>query len=301
MQRPPRLSTGARVALVAPAGPLHDHQEVERAIDNARALGFETMVAAHASGRAGYFSASDAERLEDFNGALRDDRVDGIWCLRGGYGSMRLLRDIDYAALRRHPRALIGYSDITALHCAVQAECNLVSYHGPTARAALDAFSRESLVHALAHEESCGVAPNARVLRHGRASGRLVGGNLALVASLVGTPWAAKLDGALLVLEDVNEAIYRVDRMLQQLLLSGSLAGCRGIIFGECTNCPEVADGGGARTLDEVLTEIADTIDVPCMAGIPLGHIVSQWTLPLGSAAELDTDALTLWTRERDR
>ena len=301
MHRPPRLSAGARVALVAPAGPLRDQQEVERAIDNARSLGWDTTVSAHASGRTGYFSGSDAERLDDFNGALRDDRVDGIWCLRGGYGSMRLLRGIDYAALRRHPRALIGYSDITALHCAVQAECAIVSYHGPTARAAMDDFSRASLTHAVAHEESCGVASGARVLRKGRASGRLAGGNLALIASLVGTPWAARLDGAILVLEDVNEAIYRVDRMFQQLVLSGSLTGCRGIIFGECTNCPEIADGGGSRTLDEVLTEIADAIDVPCMAGIPLGHITSQWTIPLGAEAELDCDALTLWTTERDR
>jgi muramoyltetrapeptide carboxypeptidase len=296
MLRPPTLSAGARVALVAPAGPLRNQSEIERAIDNARSLGWETDVAPHANGRHGYFSASDADRLADINGALRDDRIDGIWCLRGGYGAMRLLPGIDYAALRRHPRALIGYSDITALHCAVQIECDAISYHAPTARTAIDEFSRRSLTLALTHQESCGKAPNARVLRAGRATGRLAGGNLALVASLVGTRWAARLDGALLVLEDVNEATYRVDRMFQQLLLSGSLQGCRGIIFGECTNCPEDADGGGSRTLDEVLTEIADVLGVPCMAGIPLGHISSQWTIPLGEQAELDTSFRTLRT-----
>jgi muramoyltetrapeptide carboxypeptidase len=296
MQRPPKLSAGARVALIAPAGPLRDEEEVERAIDNARTFGWDAVASIHAHGRHGYFSAPDEHRLADLNAALRDNRVDAIWCLRGGYGTMRLLPGIDYDALRRRPRALIGYSDITALHAAVQRECGVVSYHGPTARAPIDEFSRQSLSRALAHEESCGIATNARVLRAGRASGRLAGGNLALIASLVGTPWQLDLDGALLVLEDVNEAVYRVDRMLQQLLLSGSLNGCRAIIFGECTNCQEEADGGGSRTLEAVLTEIATTIDVPCMAGVPLGHIASQWTIPLGAEGEIDTKTQTLRT-----
>lgn len=301
MHRPPPLSAGARVALVAPAGPLRDEKEIERAVDNARSLGWDADVASHASGRTGYFSASDADRLADLNRALRDDRVDAIWCLRGGYGAMRLLSGIDYTALRRNPRALIGFSDITALHCAVQAECDVMSYHGPSARSSIDEFSRSSLTRALTHQESCGAAPNARVLREGHARGRLAGGNLALIASLVGTRWAARLDGALLVLEDVNEATYRIDRMLQQLLLSGSLEGCRGIIFGECTSCPEEADGGGSRTLDEVLTEVAESLGVPCMAGIPLGHIASQWTIPLGEQGELNTESRTLRTTGRDR
>ena len=296
MHRPSPLSSGARVALIAPAGPLRDEREVERAIENARLLGWDATVSQHARGRVGYFSATDEHRLADLNDALRNDRVDAIWCLRGGYGAMRLLPGVDYDAMRRNPRALIGFSDITALHAAVHRECGIVSYHAPTARAPIDDFSRESLALALAHAESCGVATNARVLRAGRASGRLAGGNLALVAALVGTPWQLRFDGALLVLEDINEAVYRVDRMLQQLLLSGSLAGCRGMIFGECTNCPEEADGGGSRTLDAVLTEIADVLGVPCMAGIPLGHIKSQWTIPLGAQGELDTDARTLRT-----
>lgn len=296
MHRPPPLSPGARVALVAPAGPLRDEQEFERAIDNARSFGWDAVVSPHARGRVGYFSATDEHRLADLNGALRDDRVDAIWCLRGGYGAMRLLPGIDFEALRRHPRALIGFSDITALHAAVQRECEVVSYHAPTARSAIDDFSRRSLKLALAHDESCGQAPNARVLREGRASGRLAGGNLALVTALVGTPWQLQLDGALLVLEDINEPVYRVDRMLQQLLLSRSLEGCRGIIFGECTNCPEEADGGGSRTLDAVLADIANVIGVPCMAGIPLGHIASQWTIPLGANGAMDTAKQTLET-----
>jgi muramoyltetrapeptide carboxypeptidase len=156
---------------------------------------------------------------------------------------MRLLPDVDWDALRARPRPLIGYSDITALHCGVAAEVpGLVSFHGPTARAVLTPFSERSLVAALTGTgDPCGAAPEARTLRGGRATGRLAGGNLALLAALAGTPWAPRFDGAIVVLEDVNEATYRIDRMLRQLLLAGAFDGCRGIAFGQCTACPRSA------------------------------------------------------------
>jgi muramoyltetrapeptide carboxypeptidase len=176
----------------------------------------------------------------------------------------------------------------------VAARCGLVSYHAPTARAELTPFSRRSLERAVVRRgDPCGAAPDARVLRGGRAAGVLAGGNLALLAALAGTPYAPELDGAILVLEDVNEAVYRVDRMLQQLLLAGLLAGCRAIVFGHCTSCPEESDDG-ARRLDDVVAEVAAALDVPCLAGVPVGHIDDQWTLPLGAAAELDAEGKTL-------
>ena len=155
----------------------------------------------------------------------------------------------------------------------------------------LSDFSRDSLMRALVDAgDSCGTASDVRVLREGAAEGRLAGGNLALLAALVGTPWAPELEGAILVLEDVNEAVYRVDRMLVQLRLSGLLDGVRGIAFGHCTDCPEEARDG-RRALDDVLRETADALDVPCVAGIPVGHIADQWTIPLGARAELDAAA----------
>jgi muramoyltetrapeptide carboxypeptidase len=287
-RRPPPLAPGARVALVAPAGPLRGETELARAVENARSLGWEPVIGTHALARTGYFAGSDAERAADLNRALGDDAVDGVWCLRGGYGAMRLLDVVDYAALRQRPKAVVGYSDVTALHCALAVECGLVSYHGPTARAELTPFSRASLARAVARDgDPCGAAPGVRVLRDGRARGRLAGGNLALLAALVGTPWAPRLDGAILVLEDVNESVYRVDRMLRQLLLAGVLRGCVALVFGECTDCPEESDDG-ARRLDDVLAEIADVLRVPCLAGVPVGHIADQWTLPLGAVAEVD-------------
>lgn len=296
MRRPPPLRAGARVALVAPAGPLRGEEDLRRAVENARSFGWEPVVGEHALARCGYLAGADRERLHDLNAALATETIDGIWCLRGGYGAMRLLEHVDYDAMRRRPKVLLGYSDITALHAAMATRANVITYHGPTARAALTPFSRASLERALRGDDPCGVAPDARPLVGGRARGPLAGGNLALLCALCGTPYAPTLEGAILVMEDVNEAVYRVDRMLSQLHLSGMLARCAGIIFGRFTDVPTDApeEATGARTLDDVLSETAARAGVPCITGAPVGHIDDQWTLPLGATAELDADARTL-------
>jgi muramoyltetrapeptide carboxypeptidase len=291
---PPLLAPGARVALVAPAGPLRGEEELARAIANVRSLGWEPAVGAHVLDRHGYFAGNDLQRLADLNGALCDDAVDAVWCLRGGYGAMRILPAVEYDALRRRPKAIVGYSDITALHAAIRRHVGLVTFHGPTARARLSDFSRASLRRALVEgHDPCGEWADARVLRGGRAEGALAGGNLALVSALAGTPFAPRCDGAIVVFEDINEPVYRVDRMLRQLLLAGVLTGARALLFGACTNCPEAADDG-SRRLDDVVRETADLLGVPAVTGIPVGHIDDQWTLPLGAHAALDTDAKRL-------
>lgn len=291
---PPLLAPGARVALLAPAGPLREEVEFGRALANARALGWEPVLARNARSRAGYLAGTDEQRLSDLNDMIRDATIDGIWCLRGGYGSMRLLTGIDYAALRARPRALIGYSDITALHLAVHARCDIITFHGPTARSALSPFSRHSLERAVQRgADPCGAWSSAHALRGGRATGRLEGGNLAIVTALIGTPYAARLDGAILVLEDVNEPVYRIDRMLRQLALSGALGRLRGLVFGSFTE-RGVDDDEGERPLVDVLREAAQLVGGPCLAGVPVGHLEDQWTLPLGATAVLDADALTL-------
>ena len=291
MRVPELLAPGARVALVSPAGPLRGEGDLVRAVDNARSLGWEPVVGAHARGREGYFAGHDAERLADLNRALADDTIDAVWCLRGGYGAMRLLDRLDYDAIERRPKAIIGYSDVTALHAAIGRRTGLVTFHGPTAREPLTPFSRASLLRALVEGgDPCGSARGARVVRRGTAVGRLAGGNLSLLASLCGTPYFPRLDGALLVLEEVNEAVYRIDRMLTQLRLAGALAGVCGSVFGHATDSP--AGDDGERPLDAVLAEVADALEVPCVAGVPIGHIEQQWTLPLGMAAELDEGAV---------
>jgi muramoyltetrapeptide carboxypeptidase len=285
---------GARVALVAPAGPLRNEAELAASMEHARDLGWEPTAAPNALARHGYLAGTDELRLADLNAALRDDDVDGIWCVRGGYGAMRLLQHVDYDALARRPKPLIGYSDITALHAAIGARSHVVSYHGPTARSSLTGFSRDSLARATVdHRDPCGTAPLAATLRGGRAEGRLVGGNLALLASLVGTPYAPDYTDAILVLEDVGETTYRIDRMLRQLELSGALGKVAGIAFGQFTDGSEPGDAA-SLPLDDILAEAADAAGVPAISGIPIGHVDDQWTIPLGARAELDADSCTI-------
>ena len=289
----PALAAGARVALVAPAGPLKLPADLDRALENARTLGWDTVVGEHAEERHAYFAGTDADRLGDLNKALRDDSIDGVWCLRGGYGSMRLLEGVDYDALRRRPKVVIGYSDITALHCAIAVRAKVASIHGPTARTKLTPFSERSLRTAASLSgDPCGVASKAQTLVPGRARGRLVGGNLALLAALHGTPYQPNYDGAILVLEDVNEAAYRLERLLLQFRLSGVLQRCAALAYGSFTNTGETEDKtlGGERSVDEVLREAAELAGVPTLCGIPMGHINDQWSLPLGCDAELDAD-----------
>lgn len=288
------LGPGARIALVAPAGPLQKPDELSRAQDNVRTLGWEPVTAPHATNRTGYLAGLDRDRLDDINSALRDPKIDALWCLRGGYGMIRILPGVDYDALSRTPKAIIGYSDISALHAAVQRKCRLITYHGPTAREPLTRFSHDSLERAVIDRaDSCGTAPGAREINPGKAEGILVGGNLAVLASLCGTAFAPDMTDGILILEDINEPVYRIDRMLQQLLLSGTLNGCKAIVFGQCVKCAE-DDTGRARLFDEVLGEIALELGVPCLAGVPVGHISEQWTIPLGATAQLDTKTRTL-------
>ncbi len=290
---PSPLGAGARVALIAPAGPLAGPLDVAHAEANARALGWEPVVAPHALARNGYFAGTDAERLRDLQAALDDPTVDGLWCLRGGYGTMRLLPALDLDALRARPRTLIGFSDITALHAVWQA-AGLASFHGPVARNPLSAFSRNSLQRAVIDgTEPAGHWAEAVCVRDGVAEGRLMGGNLALVAALAGTPWALSFRDAIVVLEDVHEATYRLDRMLVQLRLAGAFDGCRGIVFGQCTDCPDSSDDG-RRTLHDLVAELAEALDVPALLGVPVGHISDQWTLPFGAVATLDATRQSL-------
>lgn len=249
-------------------------------------MGWTPVAGEHVLARRGYLAGTDRQRLDDLNRAIRDPSIDAIWCVRGGYGVLRILADVDFDALRRAPKALIGFSDITALHAAIGRRAGIVSYHGPFPNRRLSDFSRASLERAVkTRENPAGTTSDAQVLVPGRARGPLAGGNLALLAALAGTPYFPVLDGAILVLEDVGEAVYRIDRMLRHLRLTGALDRVAGLMFGAFT---ELGDEGDGLALAEVLRETAEALGVPCLAGVPVGHVADQWTLPLRAAAELD-------------
>ena len=297
MHFPPLLGPGSHVALISPAGPFRDDTELDRAKANVLRFGWEPIVMTNARARDGYLAGSDEQRARDINSAIGDDTIHALWCLRGGYGAMRILDALDYEGMERTPKAVIGYSDVTALHAAFGKRSNLITFHGPTARQSIPPFAFESLHNAVAKGvEPCGQMSQARTIRGGKAAGRLVGGNLALLTALAGTPYSPDYSGAILVIEDVNEAHYRIDRMLTTLHLSGALSGLAGLVFGRFTDIPKEF-GDEEWSLDRVLADAARRAGVPCVANAPFGHIDDQWTIPLGAMAELDADAKMLCVR----
>lgn len=299
--RPPRLAPGTRVALVAPAGPLLERDDLTRAVALAEALGFAAVLGDHAAHRHGYLAGRDEERLADLQRAITDPRIDAIWCLRGGYGVTRILDRLDLSPLRAKPKALVGFSDITALLLAAHATSGVVAFHGPVARRPMTAFSRRGFERVLMSSEAAGpleilpapdgvLVPTANrivTISKGVAAGPLIGGNLSLLHCLIGTPWFPRLDGAILFLEDVNEKLYAVDRMLTHLRSIGAFAKLAGVAIGQFTELTR-SGADGALGLDEVLATYFEPLGVPVAAGFPIGHVDDQWTLPIGVAAELD-------------
>jgi muramoyltetrapeptide carboxypeptidase len=278
-----------------------ERDHIHRAVELCRALDYDPVVAEHAAGRYGYLAGTDAERLADLNAAIRDRAIDAIWCLRGGYGITRILDGVDFAALARAPKPVIGLSDITALLAGVTRVSGLVAFHAPVARHAMPAFSRRHFERVLTCAEPAGLlerlpAPpdvllpqGDRIvsLREGIAEGPLAGGNLSLLQCLIGTRWFPDLDGAILVLEDVNEDLYRVDRMLAHLRSVGALSRLAGVAIGRFTEM-KCHNADGVFGFDEVLSHYLAPLGVPVALGFPFGHIDDQWTLPLGARARLD-------------
>jgi muramoyltetrapeptide carboxypeptidase len=301
--RPPRLARGCRIALVAPAGPLLERDDITRAETLCRALDYEPVPGAHVGGHYGYFSGTDEERLADLNAAFRDPSIDAVWCIRGGYGVTRILDRVDFEALAGRPRPVIGYSDITALLAGVVRRAGLVAFHAPTARAEMPLFSRLHFGQVLTEPSPAGplqplptppdilVPHENRVvtIRGGVAEGPLAGGNLSLLQCLIGSPYFPDLDGALLFLEDVNEDLYRIDRMLAHLRMVGALARLSGVLVGRFTNLKRHMSDG-ALGVDQVLDHYFGPLGVPVAFGLPIGHIDAQWTLPVGVRARFDAE-----------
>lgn len=286
------LPTGSLIGVIAPAGPV----EAERlALVPAlyEAFGYRCRVYPGCAQRLGYLAGPDAQRLADLHAALADDDVAALHAIRGGYGCMRILDRIDLQLLRRKPKLLVGYSDLTALH-ALWAREGLPSLHAPMAASDMLLPGREADRDALfavlqgglrAGDVLAPALEPADLHGPGVAEGRLIGGNLSLVAALLGTPWAWDAQGAILFLEDVNEELYRVDRLLTQLRLAGVLDAAAGFILGSFTE---------ATAPTELLRQTLLPLNKPLLAGWPSGHGTPNRPLPLGLRARLDANAGTL-------
>ncbi len=283
------LKPGDLVAVVAPAGPVSAEQlAAVPALYQRHGLRVRLYPGCHAS--TGYLAGPDALRLADLHAALADGEVAAIHCLRGGYGAMRLLPDIDTALVRRAAKLLIGYSDITALH-ALWARCGLASLHAPMPASDLVQPGREAdeaklfglLLAGLREGDVLAPALDPTGLRvPGHAQGMLIGGNLSLVAALLGTPWAWRARGAILFLEDVSEEPYRVDRLLTQLRLAGVLDAVAGFVLGSFTE-----EASPTALLQDMLCGLGK----PVLGGWPTGHGTPNHPLPMGLPVALDATA----------
>jgi muramoyltetrapeptide carboxypeptidase len=252
------------------------------------ALGLVGVPGTAASARAGYLAGSDAMRAADLQDAIDDDAIDAIWALRGGYGTVRLLPLVSFEGMRESPKAYVGFSDNTSIHLAL-ARLGVVSFHGPHAGGDFPEFAAQSFRNALFGDAPSLIAPADAPLESwcsGVAEGRLIGGNLALLAAAEGTPYAGPFDDAILFIEDVTEAPYRVDRLMMQLSLSGSFDRVAGVIVGQFTDC----DDATTRATD-VIRESLAPLHIPVLANAPIGHVPNNWTVPVGIRARLDADA----------
>ena len=277
---PQKLRKGDTVAVLATSGPC-DASRLDAGVQYLQGLGLNVRVmqSCHAS-HGTYLAGSDAVRLQDLHTAFADPTVKGIIVARGGYGAARLLPYIDYDLLRRNPKIFVGYSDVTALHTAINQLCGFATFHGPmvtgiSRESSTDTVTLKSLEDALFNARGTPPIVQPKTLVPGRARGVLTGGNLCVIASLLGTPYEIKTRGRILFLEEINEEPYRVDRLLLQLKLAGKLRDAAGIVLGDFT--PETM-----QTLHMTISEIIVPEGVPTVYGLSCGHALPNITLMLG-------------------
>lgn len=298
--KPPRLRSGDKVGLVSPATAAFETEATEIWVDALESLGFKVALGENYYDRHGYFAGEDAARASDINTFFRDVDIKMIFA-RGGWGAPRLLPLLDYELIRENPKVLLGYSDATALINAVHAKTGLVTFHGPSP---LNNFSAEHFRRVIMNGEQytlnnpAFITDNSlvqtenriRTIRGGKATGRILGGNLSLLTAVTGSGYLPDWDDCILFIEDVDEAVYRIDRMMTELSLAGVLGKIRGFVFGRCTEC-EPGIGFGSLTMEEMLAEHVAPLGIPAFSGSMIGHIDEQFTIPLGIDVEIDADA----------
>ncbi len=299
------LKAGDTVGLITPATYVSDPDQLAEAARTVRFFGLKARWGKNVGKRAGYLAGTVAERVSDLHDMFRDREVAGVFAIRGGYGAMQLLDDIDYGLVRSNPKVFLGYSDITALHLAFNRKAGLVTFHGPVVLSQFSAYTQSYFRKALFETSPMGVITNPpeanplrpehtlRTVRAGRARGRLIGGNLTLVSTTMGTPYEIETAGRIVFLEDIGEEPYRIDRMLTQLRLAGKLQQAAGIVIGECTDCKPndyKPSFESTYSLGEVLDHLLGDLPVPVLAGLTFGHTADQVTLPEGVMSTLDAD-----------
>lgn len=283
--KPTRLKPGDTIGIVAPAGPF-DPEKFMKGTAVLESMGFRTVFDETIFQKSGFFAGTDVQRAEQVNRLFADTTVQAIACARGGYGSMRTLGFLDFETIQKFPKIFVGFSDISVLLSVLHDRCDLVTFHGPvvTTLADADPETVAAMQRALTSDAPLELSPeNGMVVRPGLASGPVAGGNLTTLCHLVGTPYAPSFKGKILLLEDLGEAPYRIDRMLTQMKLAGCFNGIAGLILGSFKEC------GFLSEIYALVGDLFDEMDVPVMAGFEIGHGRRNIMIPLGLGATLDT------------
>lgn len=306
--RPKALRRGDTISVIAPAGPVV-RERIEKAFEFLRARGYRIKTHGEVFRKTGYLAGDDSTRAGELMAAFADPESTAVWCARGGYGVSRILSRLDYDLIARHPKVFVGFSDITGLHLAFQNLTGLVTFHGPNlqdgfgAAEPMSPTTEAALWKSIAadgehttgmqlstYAEDAVAGVSIQALVPGIANGRLTGGNLSVLAGLVGTPYDVDTEGRILFLEDVNEPVYRVDRYLSQLALAGKLKAAAGILLGSF-NFDEADPNETPEKMNALLAEYFGPLEVPVLTGLPAGHQRENWALPIGGLVEVNANA----------
>ena len=303
-----RLQKGDTIGLIGPSGVARDPDALRRAIAQIERMGYRVKPGESCFLQYGYLSGPDDVRARDVNRMFLDDEVDAIFCTRGGYGTMRMLDMLDYGAIAAHPKIFMGLSDVTAMHLALLGKAGLATFHGPMALSdwadgEMHPATRRSMLRALSCAEPMGALesapdyPAGETVNPGAAEGVLVGGNLTLIAGLMGTPYELDARGRILFIEEIGEQTYCIDRMLTQLRLAGKFDECAGVVFGDFKDCPVEYERFGL-TIGQIIRDVVRPCGKPVFTGLQSGHCTPKLTLPLGVNCRMDADSRTLTVLE---
>jgi muramoyltetrapeptide carboxypeptidase len=303
----PRLRKHDVIGIVAPASAPSSAENIEKGIHYLEQLGYRVKLGAHAKAVHGYLAGRDEERISDLNAMFADKQIKAIIAVRGGYGTLRLLERVDYQLIKRNPKILVGYSDLTALQLAIFTKTRLLTFSGPMLAVEMfdkiDPFTEEFFWQLLTSSHPIGKVSNPdhasfRVLpsssRKLQASGKLLGGNLSMIASILGTQFQPNFRNRILFFEEVGEEPYRIDRMLTQLKLAGILRSITALLVGSLVDCVPADKAKPSLSVDEVLDELTCDQEVPVFSGLAYGHLPRKLTMPIGLTARVDSRLGTL-------
>lgn len=313
--KPARLHPGDKIGLVAPAW-LITEPDLQLSIEKIKQLGFKPVYSGKVRGKHGYFSGTDKERADDFNNMIKNPDIKAVIFVNGGYGCTRILDRIDYDAIKKNPKIIMGFSDCTALINAISKNTGLITFHGPISRTIHQGYNRQQFENLLVNptdkyiiestDDDLRKSANNKIfdryiITPGKAQGKLVGGNLTLICSMIGTPYQIDFKDKIVMIEDIGEEPYRIDRMLTQLIASGELSKAAGIAFGICKGCGKSNKSStpNSFTLRQVIEDRIKQLNIPAVYGLSFGHNINNFTFPIGLDAELNADKMTITLKKK--